>query len=182
MRDALYEFENHAVGVFDGLETCEKGCLELARLGLEQNDVGLVLSGAELSRLRNCVSRDPDGERRFGAGGRMHTRLAAAEVIAVAEDGRALYASSGYPADLIRRSRAGPVSLDRAFDGLLSEREGRTLAAAIIDSGVAIWVRTRALDLTEGVAELLLRISADRVRTFSGASRSDGSPTYEDRP
>jgi hypothetical protein len=78
-----------------------------------------------------------------------------------------LHASSGYPADLLARSANGDGRGTPSFNGLLSEREARALTDAILAAGASLWVRTRSPDIASRVAELLLRMSTERVRTFS---------------
>jgi hypothetical protein len=77
------------------------------------------------------------------------------------------HASRGYPADLVCRAAEGSPKPRWCLEGLLSEREGRALAEAISSAGASLWVRTRTPDASGRAAAVLLRISTERVRTFS---------------
>jgi hypothetical protein len=197
MAVALNAFENHAVAVLDGFEACAQGCAEIARLGLSASDVGVVLSARELERAGERLGASAAAGSSTLDGGmapEMGARLMATERIFGEGEGWALFACSGYPGELIRTSASEPsraensvfdggvsgVSADgrasagHAFAGLLSEREGRALLAAILRRGAALWVRTRSPAAAQEVAALMLRISAERVRTFNVAPADPG--------
>jgi hypothetical protein len=167
-------FEDHAVGVVNGLAACAEGWSELLELGVPEGDLGLVVSDRELRRAGSVVNGD--AAESLSLDGRAIIVLAPLDV-----DGSALlHTSRSYPADLIRKAVNGAGHARWSFDGLFSEREGRALADAILAAGASIWVRTRTLDVAGQAAAVLLRISTERVRTFSRPAALPPSPARLD--
>lgn len=150
-------FHDHVVGVVKGLRACADGWSELQELGVPENDLGFVVSDGELCRA-GAPAVDPRAAKIVTIDGRYILLL---PVDAGLADGVMLLASKIYPADVI-------TSGGRAFmGGLFSAREGQALARAIQKAGASIWVRSRTPDEAGRAATVLLRISAERVRTFS---------------
>lgn len=158
MGETIHTFEDHAVGVVHGLPACAEAWSELVRLGVPESDLGVVVSDRELRAASEGVLAPLSGS---------------SVTMDRVDVGRALlHASHGYPAELIGAGSAGTARL--SFDGLLSEREGRALVDAIVAAGASLWVRTRAPDEASRAAAVLLRVSTERVRTFS---RPAGPPS-----
>lgn len=165
MLQAPITFEDHVVGVVNGLRACADGWSELLGFGVPERDLGLVVSEGELRRVCGPAI-DPRASKIVMIDGR-HVMLDRVETGLAG--GAPLLASRSYPADLIGSGRGAPAG----FDDLFSPREGRALADAILAAGASIWVRGRTADEAGRAAAVLLRISAERVRTFSRPASQD---------
>lgn len=180
MHDHPEAFESHAVAVMASLAECMQSWDALLALGIAAGDVGVVVSAAALVAGRALLGQgDGDGRARaFFADGRAD----GLEPVPGAPDGAGLLASRGYPGDLLRAANAeGTRPRASAFDGLMPVRDGLALSQALADGGAAIWARSRSPEAASRVAELLLRTSSHRVRTFTraepGAESTRKGPT-----
>ncbi len=159
MAEAPNTFEDHVVGVANGLRACADGWSELLSFGVAERDLGLVVSDGELRRM-GAPPADPRAAKIVTIDGRYIPLHPFAGDVG---GGAQLLASRTYPADLIGCDGHGRAG----FDSLFSPRESRALADAIFAAGASIWVRSCTPDDAARAAAVLLRISAERVRTFS---------------
>lgn len=157
MAHAPIDFEDHVVGVVNGLRACADGWSELMASGVPSGDIGLVVSEEELRR-SGAPAANPRAVKIVIIDG----RYIPLDRVGAGPIGGALLASRNYPAELI-----GDDRVCSGFQGLFSPRECRALADAIMAAGASIWVRSRTPDDAGRAAAVLLRISAERVRTFS---------------
>ncbi len=167
MGEPLNDFEDYAIGVVAGVAACVDAWSALAAAGVPDDDLGIVASGVKLA----------GGPIKDGLV--INGRTVALQPIDA--DGSPLYASRGFPADLVAQARNGAGRGRSSFDGLISEREGRALADAIAAAGASIWVRTRGPEAARRAAAVLLRISTERVRTFSRPADHERPDAASDR-
>jgi hypothetical protein len=170
----LRQFESHAIAVTDDLNGCERSWTELLGLGVPQSHLGLVAGAVVLERARASTERSPADSRR--AARETHcvcfARCAIEMVPIVNGDaGPEVYASRDYPSRMIARAAEQPGrGVAAPFAGLMPERDGAALEAAISRGDALIWVRSCDPEAASRVANLLLRRSTQRVRTFTRIS------------
>jgi hypothetical protein len=166
-------FESHAIAVMTTLRELGQSWAELGDLGVPAHDLGLVVGDAwlEPSSAQSdalTLSRAAEASADAGVEG-MLRRAARFEAVSLVGDAAPLFASHGYPTELLR-SPGGGVERSSVFDGILPARSGMALSAAIAQGGASIWARTRAPQIAAQAVALLLRRSAQRVCTFTRPS------------
>jgi hypothetical protein len=157
--DAASLPERHAVAVMPSLAACAASWEELLALGAPASDLGLVVGAGALEAA-------PGGAATAGRV-RLGPHMIEVQALDLQDQGPRLFASCGYPYELLSEVKAAMSARRAAFDGLWPAREGKALRDAIEGSVVTIWVRSWGPELAGEAALLLLRNSTQRVRTFT---------------